>query len=154
MFSTKREIDRYFEMNWSLTPIQFAGTPFTHSPSKWVIVKVVPHGRDIIGIGGSNGGRKRTRQTIRVFCYESSATLAFILASHVQEFLECRVVGNTTIGVGEGDGAGALDLENGFYEVVVDFESTFEDIIIAIPSITADTIQYTADTILITADKG
>lgn len=127
MFKYKKDIDRYFMENWHNSAIQFDGASFNMPQNnRWISVKLIPLQRDLIGMDGQ-GGRKSSTLQLQVLCYDTSATQSYALAQEVMEWLECREIdaGNGTklkVGLAEGDGNGAVPLENGIYETMIQFD--------------------------------
>jgi len=119
----KEAVDSYFEDNWTSTPVQYEGTDFgTPVTHKWISLQMLPYDRDTYAYDGANG-RKRSYQLIRVRCYDVSPTLAFTLAQEVQAFFECVTLDTLKVGIGTGDGNGAVDLNNDIYEVTLNFDT-------------------------------
>ena len=127
MFNDKNVIDKYFMDNWTDTPISYEGVPFSHpKDGKWIHVAFLVYDRQVYGMDGRTG-RKKDWGKIVVRCYDSSPTLSMRLANKVQLFLECIAItaddGNDImIDMGISDEFGAVDLDNGIFEVQLSFK--------------------------------
>lgn len=124
MLASKAIVDKYFQDNWVLTPIQYDGVDFTTpADNKWVSVQLIPLDRQITGFDGTDSGTKTDLGIIRIRTYDVSVTLSMLLANEVLQFLECITISDLRVGVGVADGNGALALGNDVFEVTVDFDT-------------------------------
>jgi len=129
MYGYKGDLDGYFMSNWQMTPIQFDGASFSvPNGNRWISIKLIPLTRDLIGIAPQHG-RKKDMAQLQVLCYDVSATLSYELCREVRDFIECKEIDtrdNTKllVDVGEGDGNGAVPLDNGIYETMIQFDIT------------------------------
>lgn len=117
----KASLEQYFLSNWTSTPIQFEGIKFDYSgKTNWISLVLAPAFADRYGFDGTATGRVRYVGIQKVFCYAKNPTKAFQLADSVKTFLNGLQIGGSVIDLGQ-DGT-ALDLQNGYFEVVVNFE--------------------------------
>ncbi|RLA68955.1 MAG: hypothetical protein DRG09_06930 [Epsilonproteobacteria bacterium] len=122
LFSHNGEINKYFNDNWMDTPIQYEGIRFdTPTDGKWISLQVHPYGREEQTFGK---GVRKEKGLLKVFVYETSATLAYELASQVDTFIAETFISKIFIDVGSPDGQGAEALKDGIFEVLLNFEMT------------------------------
>ena len=120
LFEHNGEINKYFNDNWSETPVQFESIRFdTPLDQRWISIQVHPYSRYDQTFG--NGYRKENG-LLKVFVYATSATLAYSLASLVDEFIRETMIGEIFIDVGSANGYGVTPLHDGIYEVLINFE--------------------------------
>lgn len=119
----KQAVDKYFNDNWIETPIQFETADFSYPDSKkWISIKYIPYDRVLYGMDGDTG-RKTTSTTVVIRCFDTTSTLAYDLAILVQAFFECETIDSLKVGLGIGDGNSAVDLENGCFQVTLNFDT-------------------------------
>ena len=113
LFEFQSVLNKHFDANFSLCPVEYEGIRFnTPADREWISLHFLPEDADE---GKENG-------LVRVICYSSSATLAFSLAADVKKFLDNAFIEGVDIGVGRGDGLGAINLENGIWQTVLLFD--------------------------------
>ena len=124
MLEDKHIVDKYFQDNWTGTPIQYDGANFKMPvDGKWISVRLVPYDRQSLS---ANNGLKVDYALIRVFCYDTSVTKCYNLGKQVQDFLECKKIPTDTaseliVEVAVPNGDGATPLHNSIYETVLNF---------------------------------
>ena len=127
MFNDKNVIDKYFQDNWTETPISFDGVGFDiPTDNKWVSVAMVVYDRSLYAISPQHG-RKLDYGKIIVRCYDISPTLVMKLCAKVQEFLECHTIiaddgKEILVDMGISDDLGVVNLDNGIFEVQLGFK--------------------------------
>lgn len=119
----KKEIDTFFKNNWTETPIQYEGADFKYPTDKsWISLSYAPYDRNIYAYNGETG-RKRTYTTVIVRCFDVNPTFCFDLVNKIQAMFECQTIGTIKVGVGMGDGNGAIDNENGTFQLSANFDT-------------------------------
>ena len=116
-FSTKSDIETFIKTYWTQTTIQYEGAPFSTSGiTKWIGVKY-------IGVANTQAfsGRKTINAQLQVMCYAKSSPLCFKLADDVTALLNCKQLVDIEIRTGQIQGS-AVNLENGFFELMITFE--------------------------------
>jgi len=122
MYEYKSKIDRHFAENWTETPVELDGIHFDVPVDKrWISVKFVPYARDEKTFGA---GVIKERGLLKVFAYDTSATLAYVLAKKVLDFYDEYKLENCVADVGYPDGQGVEPLHDGIFETLVLFDLT------------------------------
>lgn len=116
MYTTKVEIEQYFNDNWTLTPIQYQGINFD-SVESWVSLVFIPIERT-----ANTSHRVFENSQLKVLCYHKSPTLVTKLVDEVNQFLDCLNLSTCRLGTGNSDGTGTQPLGNDTYELVTLFE--------------------------------
>lgn len=120
-YDVKKDLDTYFQNNWTETSIQFQGQQLdTTGLDKFISLIYNPVENDAYGFDGSATGRLKYAGLYKVFCYAKNPTKAFLLADQVKAFFNGKEVGNITIGIGQ-DGS-STDLGIDFEEVLCSFD--------------------------------
>lgn len=117
----KSTVESYFQTNWIETEIDWNGVDFiTPSNKEWISIQTIPFDRVPYAYDGT-GDRKRDDVIIKVRAYAPNPHSAFVLQDELITFLEGKELLTTQYLVGKPDGNGATSLENGIYEVAIDF---------------------------------
>ena len=117
----KRAIEQYFISNWDrvTVPIQFEGTKFNYDDQNDFISLVYnPVINERYGFDGTSCGRVKFTAIQKIFCYAENPTKAYELADTVKTFLNGIDINGVTFDIGQD--RTALDLDNGFFEVLVE----------------------------------
>ena len=119
LYEYKSKIDKYFDANWSETPIQYDGIHFDMpTDGRWISIQLHP----FYAIE-ETFGRAVTdeRGLIKVFAYDKSATLTFELSNDVCLFLNEIFIDGAFVNTGVPDGRGAMPLRDGVFESLTNF---------------------------------
>lgn len=119
-----KAVNDYFLNNWTATPIQIEGVDFiTPTAKKWISISILPYDREAYAYDGDKG-RKKQYVLVAIRCYDITPTLSHLLAQEVQSFFECVTLEETlAVGLGIGDGNGAVNLGNAVYQVTLNFDT-------------------------------
>ena len=119
----KTTLETYIQTNWTTTSIQWQGVPFSSNGlTQWIGTKFVPVMNEVYAFDGSSCGRIEYNAQLQIFCYAKNPTKAIQLSDSIMTFLNgTQHSPNITVGIGQVD-SGAIDLENGIFEVMVWFE--------------------------------
>ena len=114
MLEMKRAIEKYFSDNWSQTPIHWQGMDFVQPNSGvWIHITFTPIDRESHGSGCISTNIAQ----VRVLSYGKTPNASLELDGDVGTFL-----GNyswnsaSVVDVGDYDGLGIIDLDNGVFE--------------------------------------
>ena len=111
----KKEIDQYFDTNWTLTPIQFETAGFVVGES-WISLSFVPIARV-----QNSCQRVFEESQLKILCYATSALKLMELADAVNQFADCLTLSSCSLSVGDPDGLGVQPLDNDVYELALIF---------------------------------
>lgn len=112
----KANLETYLQSNWTQTTIQFEGVPFNYNGlEKWISLKYVGVSNEAFIQGQATNGQ------LQVFCYSKNSPLCHKLADDVSTLLSCKMVSDVEVSIGQVQGS-ALNLDNGFFELLVTFE--------------------------------
>ena len=110
------ECEKYFLDNWSSTPIHRQDTNFEYdSLDKWIALAFNPTINQRLG-----SDRILHNGLQSVFCYHRKRILAIKLADEVATFFKCKDL-PYDIRVDIGQYGNPTDIDNGFWEVKVNF---------------------------------
>jgi len=128
-YDIKKDLDTYFQDNWSSTGIQYAdenrprvGGVLTDPSTldSFISLKYDPVENDSYGFDGTATGRIEYAGLQKVFCYAKNSTKALLLADQIKTFLNGKQLNNIHISIGQ-DGS-PKDLGNNFHEVLCSFD--------------------------------
>jgi len=128
-YDIKKEIDIYFQDNWTSTGIQYqgetqprvSGVPTDPTTlDNFISLVYAPVENESYGFDGSATGRIEYAGLQKIFCYAKNPTKAMQLADQVKTFFDGKEIGNIHAGIGQ-DGQ-ANDLGNSFHEVLCSFD--------------------------------
>lgn len=121
MQNLKKQIEIYFNDNWTDTPVQYQGSSEPDTDT-FIYITFVPLDRSVYGMD-SNGGRKKDTVMARIFSYSSNPLKSLEIDDSVREFFECwelpGIDARTQTGVP--DGLGIVDLGNGMFETTSNY---------------------------------
>jgi len=125
LLDDKPVIDKHFQSGWTDTQIVYDGMLSDIEGKEWINIQLLPYDRELIGTAPQHG-RKLDHGIIKVLCYSDSATMAYKLAKKVVDFLECAELPTPSgqpiyVEEGKPDGNGAVPLDNGIYETMINF---------------------------------
>lgn len=121
-YDIKKEVDSHFQTNWTQTPIQFHGQNLdTSSIDSFISLIYAPIENTNYGINGTPTGRIEYAGLQKIFCYAKNPTLALKLADDVKTFLNGKELPQN-IHIQIGQDRTPIDLGNGFYEVLCNFD--------------------------------
>ena len=116
----KIAIEMYFNTKWTTTPIQYEGVKLATIPDKYIGLIYNPVLNEQYAFDGTTTGRIRHVGIQKVFCYAKSTTLAYKLADDVKTFLNGLELNGIVFQIGQD--RSVLDLENGYFECLVQTE--------------------------------
>ena len=113
LYSLVPEINRHFGENFHDAPVEFEGVYFE-----------MPQSKEWIRLDFAHEAATQESETgvLRVLCFSTSPTLAYLLADKVKSFLDYTEIGSAIFGIGKGDGLGAVDYKNEIYQTAVLFD--------------------------------
>ena len=117
MYITKKDIDTYFQANWTQTPIQYEGAKFVQpKDGVWISISILPTSRI------KEWTCVKSTAKVNISVLHTSVTDAFKLGDDVIAFLENIKINKTEVGTGSSDGFGVDDL-GGTFRTVVTFNT-------------------------------
>lgn len=114
----KKDIEKYFIANWTATKIQFEGVNTNITDDEYIGLVYNPVLNERYAFDGTNSGRVRQLGIQKVFCYAKNTTKAYTLADTVKTFLNGAEFNGLDFEIGQD--RMVVDLENGFFEVLVE----------------------------------
>jgi len=112
-------INKHFADNWTETPVQYESIPFDDTGvDAWISLELYPEDATKEGDTGM----------LKVLCYDTSATLVYLLADKVKTFLDNAQFDGVTFDIGKGDGLGIVPIGNDTYQTALTFDIMAIDI--------------------------